>query len=67
MQVVALTIILFEEIYGSHHLVYNVHNLLHLSEDSINYQGPLDSFSCFPFENYLGQIENVIRGTRKTP
>lgn len=56
---------LFETIYGMHHLVYNVHNLIHLSDDCIHFKGPLDEFSCFPFENFLGQMKNLLRGTRK--
>jgi hypothetical protein len=60
-------VILFENIYGNHHLVNNFHNLLHISDDCINYQGSLDSFSCFPFENYnyLGQIKKSVRSSRK--
>ena len=56
---------IFETIYGTHHLVYNVHNLLHLADDCIYFKGSLDQFSCFPFENYLGQMKQLLRGTRK--
>ncbi len=57
----------FETIYGTHHLVYNVHNLLHLADDCIFFKGSLVvfQFSCFPFENYLGQMKQLLRGTRK--
>lgn len=43
----------FESLYGSRHLVYNIHNLCHLTDDVSQY-GPIDRFSAFPFENYLG-------------
>jgi hypothetical protein len=53
--VVALTTLLFfwRTFMRATTLVYNVHNLLHISDDCINYQGSLDSFSCFPFEKLL--------------
>ncbi|CAN7951661.1 unnamed protein product, partial [Ixodes pacificus] len=40
--------------------VYNVHSLVHLAQDVRTF-GPLDSFSAFPFENYLGQLKRLIR------
>lgn len=46
----------FEKIYGTKYLVNNTHSLLHLADDAKKY-GPLDSVSCFPFENYLGQLK----------
>ncbi len=56
---------LFDSLYGRQHLVYNVHNLLHLADDRVHFKKPLDSYSSFPFENYLGKIKNLLRGTRK--
>lgn len=50
-------------IYGPCFVVYNVHSLLHICKDVEKY-GPLESFSCFPFENYLGKIKRLVRGTR---
>ncbi len=29
------------------------------------FHGPLDSFSAFPFESYLGQLKKMLRGTRR--
>ncbi|KAB0795060.1 hypothetical protein PPYR_11899 [Photinus pyralis] len=54
-----------EKLYGSQFLIYNIHILLHLSDDVIKY-GPLDQFSCFPFENFLGQIKRLIRSPTNT-
>lgn len=50
----------FEKIYGTKFLVNNTHSLLHLADDAKKY-GPLDSVSCFPFENYLGQLKKMVR------
>lgn len=51
-------------LYGSEFLVYNVHNLIHLCDDVETF-GPLDSFSSFPFENYLGQLKRLLRTPNK--
>lgn len=53
-----------KEIYGLEYLVYNIHILSHLSDDVKRF-GPLDSFSAFPFENYLGQIKKFIKSPNK--
>ncbi|KAJ8915735.1 hypothetical protein NQ315_000671 [Exocentrus adspersus] len=37
------------ETYGHDFISHNVHNLLHLADDVLNY-GKLDNFSSFPFE-----------------
>lgn len=42
----------------------NVHNLIHLCDDVRNL-GSLDSFSAYPFENYLQIIKNLIRKSAK--
>jgi hypothetical protein len=47
-------------LYGKEMLVYNVHNLIHLSSD-VKLYGNLDSFSAFPFENHLGEIKKKLR------
>lgn len=50
------------EIYGVTHLVYNVHSLTHLAADCKRH-GPLDAFSAFPFESYLGRLKKMLRTT----
>lgn len=50
----------FAKIYGTKFLVNNTHSLLHLADDATKY-GPLDLVSCFPFENYLGQLKKMVR------
>ncbi len=55
----------FDVIYGSYQLVYCVHSLIHLANECAVQRGPLDSFSAFPFESYLGQLKALLRGTRR--
>ncbi len=50
----------FEKLYGKEHISFNVHGLLHLSDD-VKVHGPLDSFSAFRFENYLGQLKKLLK------
>lgn len=49
----------FQMLYGSEHVSHNIHNLLHITADVLQF-GPLDNFSAFPFENYLQSILKVI-------
>lgn len=51
----------FGQLYGREHLVYNVHGLVHLSDDVKEHGHCLDNISGFPFENYLGQIKKMSR------
>jgi hypothetical protein len=48
------------KLYGGHFITFNVHCLIHLPADVSRY-GPLDDFSCFPFENFLYQLKKLIR------
>lgn len=52
------------ELYGQEFCSYNVHNLLHIVEDVKRF-GPLDKFSCFPFESFLGQLKGKLRSKAK--
>jgi len=49
----------FNSLYGSHNISYNVHGLLHLVDD-VEQFGPLDNFSAYRFENYLGKLKKKI-------
>ena len=51
---------LFGELYGEDQLVYNVHFLIHLADDAVNF-GVLDKCSSFRYENYLGQLKKHVR------
>jgi len=48
------------DIYGRRFLSYNTHGLLHLANDARNF-GPLDHFSCFPFENNMTFFRKMVR------
>lgn len=49
-------------LYKDRMLVYNVHQLLHLSL-YVSRWGPLWATSAFPFENYNGFLANSLHGT----
>ncbi|XP_077558139.1 uncharacterized protein LOC144173702 [Haemaphysalis longicornis] len=53
-----------KQLYGVGVHVYNVHGLIHLAQD-VRAFGPLDSFSSFPFENYLGILKRKVRSGNK--
>lgn len=53
-----------EKIYGLQFYVYNIHMLCHLSDDVQRFS-PLDEFSAFAFENYLGQLKQKIKSPNK--
>jgi len=48
------------KLYGKEFLVYNVHSLVHLC-NNVKLYGPLEKFSAFPFENFLGQLKRMVR------
>ncbi|OXU17791.1 hypothetical protein TSAR_001410 [Trichomalopsis sarcophagae] len=50
---------LMEQYFGKIHIIYNVHNLLHLSDDVLRF-GALDSFSVISFENHLQTIKKLV-------
>ena len=41
-------------------MVYNVHNLLHLSRDVKVFNCSLNHISAFPFENYLQKLKRLV-------
>lgn len=49
----------FSMIYGAHHVVYNVHSLLHIVDDVKRF-GCLDNYSAFPFESYMSKIKRML-------
>lgn len=50
----------FASIYGEHNVVYNVHSLVHITDDYVRF-GFLDNISCFPFESYLFKLKNYVK------
>lgn len=51
-------------IYGDEFLVYNVHNLIHLADEILRV-GPIDVFSCAPFENHIGVLTRLVQHTNR--
>lgn len=51
---------LMNDLYGSDHLTFNIHNLIHLSNDVLKF-GCLENFSCYSFENELRLIKRMIK------
>lgn len=49
----------FSDVYGKEYVTQNVHNLLYICTDVRKF-GSLDSFSAFPFENFLFSIKKLI-------
>lgn len=54
----------YENIYGKKYVSFNIHNLLHLTDD-VKQFGSLDTFSAFPFGNYISSLKNLIRKGEK--
>jgi hypothetical protein len=49
-----------EDLYGRGFMVYNIHSLLHITDDAKHF-GSLNNCSCFPFENYLSSVKRLVR------
>ena len=50
----------FSDLYGEDQYVYNIHGLVHLASDVSSF-GDHESYSCFPFESYLGKLKKLVR------
>lgn len=50
----------FYQLYGVDMAVYNVHTLIHLPDQALQF-GSLDNISSFPFENYLQKLKRLVR------
>lgn len=53
-------VIQIEQLYGKHNVSYNVHSLIHLSEDVKRF-GKLDNYSAFKFENFMQQMKKMVK------
>lgn len=51
----------FGKLYGYQNSSFNVHSLLHLSQDVLNFGCTLDSYSAFKFENFLQYLKKLNR------
>ncbi|KAJ7988597.1 hypothetical protein DPEC_G00325200 [Dallia pectoralis] len=50
----------FRKVYGNTYISYNVHNLVHLTQDA-KVHGTLDCFSAFQFENFMKTLKKMVR------
>ena len=53
-----------KNIYSEIFVSYNVHNLIHSSDDVQKYNCSLNSISAFPFENHLQAIKRLVRNAK---
>ena len=54
-----------ENLYGSDSQITNMHHVLHLADDVINFKCTLDMLSSFDFENELGKTKRLLRSPNK--
>jgi hypothetical protein len=47
-------------LYGAQNVSFNVHNTIHLPNEA-RLHGPLDSFSAFQFENFMGSLKGLVK------
>lgn len=59
-KLVKIFVVRAEEIYGVDFLTYNLHGLLHLSND-VKLFGALDSYSDFPYESNMTYIRKCCK------
>ena len=59
-QLLCIFVSQFGELYGEDQLVYNVHGLVHIANDVFKF-GPLDNYSGFVFESFLGRLKRLVR------
>lgn len=52
---------LSQKYYGKKSRSMNMHNLTHLVDDVTNLKCNLSKITCFPFENALGKIKQLVR------
>ncbi len=48
------------ELYGKEFIVYNIHSMLHITDDAVQFNG-LDNRSAFKFETYLHSVKKMVR------
>ncbi|XP_071574407.1 uncharacterized protein [Temnothorax nylanderi] len=54
----------FITIYGPEFVSHNIHGLVHIT-DCVKQLGPLDTFSAFPFENFMKELKSMLRKSER--
>ena len=54
-----------QTVFGRQFIVYNVHSLIHMADECLSCDGPLDAFSAFKFENYLKTVRDILHSGYK--
>jgi Domain of unknown function (DUF4218) len=54
----------FENLYGQENMTINMHLITHMAKE-VELNGPLDDFSNFKFENYLGYLKKLVNSPFK--
>ena len=52
-----------KRVYGRTFTVYNVHSIVHLPDDVINYSCSLNELSAFKFENHMQKLKKKVRNS----
>ena len=52
------------KIYGKTFTTYNIHSLIHITDDVQNHGVDLNQISSFPFENYLQVLKKIVRNSQ---
>ena len=53
-----------KELYSERFIVYNIHNLSHITDDVRHFGCSLNEISAFPYENHLQTIKRLVRNGR---
>lgn len=54
-------VVQFGNYFGNHLISYNVHNVVHLADETIVQNAPLDEFACWIFESYNSTLKQFGR------
>ncbi|CAD6222012.1 GSCOCG00005280001-RA-CDS, partial [Cotesia congregata] len=57
--------VLMPTFYGEACQVMNFHNLIHVADDVKYLQAPLNDFSSFWGENYIGKLKHFVQSTAR--
>jgi len=53
-----------KSIHGNYFTVYNIHLLIHITDDVLYYNCSLNDLSAFKFENFMQTVKKLIRNSK---